>query len=89
MVAAYINLWSPRVVPGGIMAFHDYNPTALFSNPTHVRNAVDKWYATTDDWEHCDSCDSIIAFKRISNRISLPFFSQAEVKWQLPIAVPA
>ena len=88
-VAAYIKLWSPFVVNGGIMAFHDYNPIALFSNPTRVRDAVDAWYATSDDWDHCDSCDSIIAFKRISKHLSISLFSQAEVKWQLPIAVPA
>ena len=44
-VRADITNWIPKVVPGGLVAFHDYAPTKkhLASGLRGVRRAVDAW----------------------------------------------
>lgn len=62
-----IGNWVPKLVPGGVVVFHDYAPlpAALVKNPQleGVRRAVNEWYALTR-WRRLKAPDSIAAFQR-------------------------
>ena len=65
-VRADIANWTPKVVPGGIVAFHDYAPTKknLIKHKLQgVRRAIDKW-ALTSGWEPIPALTSLAAFQR-------------------------
>jgi len=53
-LAAYV----PKIVPGGVLAFHDYEP-ARFA----VKPLVDKWQESAQ-WELLGVVDTLIAFRR-------------------------
>jgi len=88
-VAGDIKMWSSNVIVGGVMAFHDYNPNSydfsMHPDLIGVRNAVDKWYATSHGWEHVDSALSIIAFKRVNKGIAIPLFNQVKLPCLNPV----
>lgn len=66
-VKADIANWVPKIVPGGVIAFHDYAPTAknLKRRPhlAGVKRAVDEWAIVTN-WRRSKIVESIIGFKR-------------------------
>jgi len=59
--------WTPKIVPGGIVAFHDYAPLPrdLAKNPQleGVRRAVNEWH-DREHWIRLKAPDSLAAFKR-------------------------
>lgn len=55
--------WQDRVVPGGIMAFHDYNPPKFKWRLIGVERAVNE-LMTLDKWDVIDVKGSVIAFRR-------------------------
>ena len=67
-VAADIANWLPRVAPGGVVLFHDYEPTPhnlrQFPELEGVSRAVDEWTAVSK-WVKLPSANSIRGF---SNR---------------------
>ncbi len=58
-VAKDIAVYAPRIVPGGIIAFHDY----YISKPIKVRSSVDEW-ARQAHWNFIGKEGSIVAFQR-------------------------
>lgn len=72
-VKADIEGWVPLVVPGGIVVFHDYAPTALnlrqFPELEGVRRAVRGWQSSPrgEEWLELAAPDSMAAFGRIPN----------------------
>ena len=60
-VAKDIAVYAPRIVPGGIIAFHDY----YISKPVKVRSSVDEW-ARIARWPFAGKVGSIVAFRRPS-----------------------
>ena len=60
-VTADIKLWSPKVLPGGMMLFHDYSPLEMHNG---VVKAVDSWYSKTKDWEFIEQVDTIRVYLR-------------------------
>jgi len=66
-VKADIVNWAPKIVPGGVIAFHDYAPTAknLKRRPhlAGVKRAVDEWAAVTN-WRRSKIVESLICFQR-------------------------
>jgi len=66
-VYADIRGWVPNVCQGGIVIFHDYEPTELnlrqFPELEGVKRAVDEYFG--DGWERDKGPDSIIAFRRV------------------------
>jgi len=63
-----ISGWTPKVVPGGIVVFHDYAPTELnlrqFPHIAGVRKAVDEWYnKSKNSWTSLPAPDSLKVFK--------------------------
>jgi hypothetical protein len=67
IVKADIVNWGSKIVPGGVISFHDYAPLPkdLAKNPhlEGVRRAVSEWAAKTA-WERLETPDSIAAFRR-------------------------
>lgn len=67
MIAADIANWAPKIVPGGVISFHDYAPTAknLKRRPhlAGVRRAVNEW-ATLTEWRQFLVVESIVGFQR-------------------------
>lgn len=67
-VKADIAGWTPRVVSGGMVAFHDYAPrmedVCVRPHIRGVRQAVDEWASETDGWTEIIGMDSIRAFRR-------------------------
>ena len=66
VVAADIANWVPKIVPGGVVAFHDYAPSQkhlvkwkLYG----VRQAIDEWAATAN-WKCIPTVGSLAAFQR-------------------------
>jgi len=58
--------WAPKVVPGGIVAFHDYapSPKQLIKHKLQgVRQAIDEWAAVAN-WKKLSSPGSLAAFQR-------------------------
>lgn len=59
--------WTPKIIPGGFVVFHDYAPLAkdLVKNPylEGVRRAVDEWQAESS-WEKVEAVQSLCAFRR-------------------------
>lgn len=70
VVEADVANWVPKIVPEGIVAFHDYAPLPrdLQKNPhlEGVRRAVSEWAAGAD-WTRVLTPDSIAAFRRPSD----------------------
>lgn len=66
-VRADIAGWAPKVVSGGIIAFHDYAPTPyhlqLLPELEGVRRAVSEW-AQSAGWEVLPVVDSLQAYRR-------------------------
>lgn len=62
-----IKNWVPKLVSGGVVAFHDYAPlpAGLVKNPQleGVRRAVNEWHIKTG-WERLEAPNSIAAFRR-------------------------
>ena len=57
-----IRLWSPKVIKGGIMLFHDYSPLDMHSG---VVQAVDTWYSKNKkNWEFIEQVDTIRVYLR-------------------------
>lgn len=55
-----IPAWTPKIIPGGIIAFHDYG---VWKPTVHVRTAVDQWRAQTH-WTEIGKVGSTMAFRR-------------------------
>jgi len=53
-LAAFI----PKIIPGGVIAFHDYEPDRFMVKPR-----VDEWQEA-EPWEHLGVVDTTIAFRR-------------------------
>jgi predicted O-methyltransferase YrrM len=58
-VAKDIRAYAPRMMPGGIMAFHDY----YISKPIKVRSSVDAWIRQAR-WPSVGTVGSVVAFRR-------------------------
>jgi len=59
--------WVPKVVPGGIVAFHDYAPSPKQLKKWKlqgVRQAIDEWNAKAN-WKKLSSPGSLAAFQRV------------------------
>ena len=54
--------WTPAVVPGGIVAFHDYGNHDLIPWTAGVKQAVDEMM--TDGWQAAGAVGSIKMFRR-------------------------
>jgi hypothetical protein len=50
--------YAPKIVPGGVIAFHDYEP-----NRFRVKPMVDEWHEA-ERWEWLDTVGTLIAFRR-------------------------
>lgn len=64
-----ISGWTPKVVPSGIVIFHDYEPSALnlrqFPHLVGVKQAVDEWFAAnSEEWTLLDAPDSLRVFRK-------------------------
>lgn len=55
-----IAAWSPKVMPGGVMAFHDYGRR---KNGCNVGWAVDQWIAR-EGWQEVGRVETTIGFMR-------------------------
>ena len=69
-VAADIAGWVPKVQIGGIVAFHDYNPSAydlsLRPELAGVRQAVDDWFVSVaDQWQEIAAPGSLYALRYV------------------------
>jgi predicted O-methyltransferase YrrM len=58
-----IPAWTPKIMPGGIVAFHDYD---VWKPTVHVKAAVDQWRAQTH-WAEIGKVGSTLAFRRPTN----------------------
>lgn len=59
--------WTPKIVPGGVVAFHDYTPSKkhLKKWKLHgVRRAIDEW-AAKSGWKRLKAPGSLAAFQRL------------------------
>ncbi|RPI29786.1 MAG: class I SAM-dependent methyltransferase [Chloroflexota bacterium] len=56
-----IPAWTPKIMTGGIIAFHDYG---VWKPTVKVKEAVDAWQAEAH-WQHLGQVGSTIAFRRI------------------------
>lgn len=62
--------WGPKVVPGGIMAFHDYTPDRLESNPKiheQIAAGIEDWMDTESwntTWKVTRKVDSILVCEK-------------------------
>lgn len=58
--------WAPKVVQGGVVAFHDYAPTPyhlqLLPELEGVRRAVSEWQLSAE-WETLNGAGSLAAFR--------------------------
>jgi hypothetical protein len=66
VIKADIANWTPKVVSGGVVSFHDYAPTQknLIKHKLQgVRQAIDEW-AKTSGWNEVPGASSIVAFQR-------------------------
>lgn len=63
--------WTPKVVIGGIVIFHDYAPTQKnlnqFPHIAGVKRAVIEWRSGPEGnhWKPIDAPDSLVAYQRI------------------------
>lgn len=59
--------WAPKVVPGGVIAFHDYAPTPyhlqLLPELEGVRRAIEEWQETAQ-WQRLKASGSLAGFRR-------------------------
>ena len=55
-----IKVWPAKIMPGGIIAFHDYG---VWKESVNVRRAVDKWNKKAN-WEKLPQVGSTVAFRR-------------------------
>lgn len=66
-VVADIAGWTPKVVQGGLVIFHDYAPSELnlqqFPHLKGVKQAVNEW--ANRDWQQLDALDSLAVFWRL------------------------
>jgi hypothetical protein len=66
-VRADLENWTPKIVPGGIVAMHDYAPLpqhlALLPHLEGVRRAIAEW-AERSKWEQLSAPGSLAAFRR-------------------------
>lgn len=66
-VKADLENWTPKIVPGGIVAMHDYAPLpqhfALLPHLEGVRRAINEW-AEESGWERLGAPGSLAAFRR-------------------------
>ncbi len=65
-----IKAWSPHVVSGGLMIFHDYNPTEhnlnLFPEIAGVKKAVAEWWVdAVGEYGYVDSPDSLFVCRKL------------------------
>lgn len=66
VVKADIANWTPKIVPGGVVAFHDYAPTKknLIEHELEgVRRAIDEWAAKAK-WLRVNATGSLVSFRR-------------------------
>ena len=66
VIAADIANWTPKVVPGGVVAFHDYAPSKKHLvkwKLEGVRRAIDEW-AAKPGWKRIETSGSLAAFQR-------------------------
>jgi predicted O-methyltransferase YrrM len=54
-----IELWTTKIVPGGVVAFHDYGARRL----PGVTQAIDEWHRRAQ-WVKLDVVSTVIGFKR-------------------------
>jgi len=59
-ISADIAVWPDRMMPGGILAFHDYG---VWKPDVAVKAVVDKWQAKAR-WELLGQVGSLIAFRK-------------------------
>ena len=68
-VKADILGWTPHVVVGGIVCFHDYSPSELnllqFPWLEGVKRAVDEWAGPRLQWEEIPAVRSLKAYRRL------------------------
>jgi predicted O-methyltransferase YrrM len=58
-----IPAWTPKIIPGGIIAFHDYD---VWKPTVSVKAAVDQWHKQTH-WAEIGKVGSTLAFRRPNN----------------------
>lgn len=67
--------WVPKIPVGGMVLFHDYNPTPhnlkMFPELEGVKRAVDEWAQKARDWgwTRIPAPDSLAAFRRFPNAL--------------------
>ncbi len=76
--------WSPKVVPGGIVAFHDYRKARFLEGVTKF---VDEQVATSDQWSLEEAVDSLLIVRRGEARLRsedrLTFVDNSELESHL------
>jgi len=64
-VMADIVGWSPKVIVGGVVGFHDYG--SLAPHVAGVQKAVNEWIELEQvHWEPLQPADSVVGYKRLS-----------------------
>jgi hypothetical protein len=62
-----IKNWVPKIVDGGAVVFHDYNPLPKdlkkIPHLEGVRRAIDEWAKDSRDWVRLPAPDSLVAFQ--------------------------
>ena len=65
-VKADIEGWTPKIVSGGIVAFHDFTTApAVARKHAGIRRAVMEWEKRTTAWEQIEAPGSLRAYRRL------------------------
>ena len=89
-VEADMDGWLPKVKPGGIVAFHDYNSLPQDKPHTRgVKEAVDARLWSGAEWERIEGADSICAFRRRERRMLRAGDSFGRVAFGVPYFKPS
>ena len=78
-VRADIDNWIPKMVPGGAVCFHDYGKASkkCLDRP-EVKEAVDEWLTTTDEWVPVERAGVMLALRHIEAEKGVLYIAYGE-----------